>query len=143
MKLSGHEVFILSLREIEDTHPVHKDLLNWARWGLHDDTRPTLAAPAIWDLPGDPDPDRDQDVPPETIDPPVNEKRAIELDERINNPDFPTVWLRVIRVNYLPPKRRFGFCEHVLPEWQRPGAARMDPQAYLEQLRNALEELAQ
>lgn len=139
MQLSGYEVFILTLREIEESHPIHRELLNWARWGMQDaQIGVGVVPPSVWELPGKPDPDRDTDTPPEPAQVPVNEKRANELDARICDPDFPAIWRRVLAVHYLPPK---SWCAHVIPEWQRPGAAKVSQETYMEQFRSALEAL--
>lgn len=142
MNLNGYEVFILQIQEIESSSRAHQDLLNWAAWGLQDDFAPRLAIPAVWDMPGAPDPDRDTEAPPEVPPVPVNEKRALEIDKRIHDPEFPAIWRKVLSVHYLPPKYRNGHrCQNALPIWQRPQAARCSMDTYLEQLRNALERL--
>ena len=64
------------------------------------------------------------------------------MDKRINDPDFPALWRKIIVTHYLPPKSKGGWrLSYTWPIWQRPRVARMSPETYLEQFRNALEAL--
>lgn len=145
-RLSDYQLVLqIQIREIEACFSsIHEDLIDWGRWGRGwDRDKPRLAPDAVWSLPGDPDPDRDMDSPPERVGPPINERMVIKLDERINDQDgFPAVWRKVLRINYVGAKRKNGsYC--VLPEWQRHDEARMSSESYRHQLAQALRHLSE
>ncbi len=105
IQLAENFAFAYQVRAIEAVHQaIHDDLLQWGRWGQEQfpGCPPEHERPSIWDMPGEGDPDRDMEAVPEPIDPPINEKRAIELDAKINDLSaFPTLWARVLYVNYV------------------------------------------
>jgi hypothetical protein len=137
-------MFQIQVRELEMAFgDMHDDLLNWARWSMGRlADRPHLARPAIWDLPGDHDPNMDEEAVAESLPIPVRERAAIDLDTIVNDLDrFPAVWCRIIKANYLPPQKRNPRNprepqpRYVAPEWQRPSHANVSGTAYLQQFR--------
>lgn len=132
-RLSEQFAFQHSLRAIESVHAqVHDILLQWGRWGKDRfPGRPEIARPAVWDLPGAYDPDLDTEAMPESLEVPICERDVLVADEAINQPEFPAIWVKLLKVNYI--WRPI--------EWDRPLIARVGQQAYLDQLHRALEEL--
>ena len=123
------------VRAIEAVHhAIHSVMLDWGLWGRERfPGSPEIARPALWDMPGEP-PERDENDPPapDIAEEPIDEKRVIELDTRINNLDtFPAIWARLLYVNYV--WRPI--------EWDRPRLAKLSQRAFLQQLHNALEAL--
>lgn len=145
--IDWREVYTGRVRAIEELyHDVHKDLLEWGRWGRERfPGSPRLMLSGVWVLVGEPDPNRDPTAPPAQRMPTFDELRIFELDARINAYGFPSIWAGVLRANYVPPKLKHGSALHVLPEYQRPGSVvyrdkrGMDPETYIEQLSNALD----
>lgn len=135
--LAEQLAFAHQVRAIEAVHQgIHSDLLDWGRWGQERfPGRPELARPAIWDLPGEYDPGLDPEATPESPEEPINEKRAIELDTTINDlGSFPTLWARILYVNYVWRP----------VEWVRPEVVLrrgMPNESYLRQLHLAIEGL--
>lgn len=130
-------VFAGRVRAIEDLYAdTHQELLEWGRWGRDRfPGRPRLMLSGIWTLPGETDPDRDPEAAPVNRPAKIDERMVIALDASINAPDFPAIWQKVLVVNYIPPK----FCMHIIPEYQRPNAARMGSENFIEQLSNVLD----
>ncbi len=151
-KPDWRDAYAERVRAIEELYdPPHTDLLEWGRWGRERfPGRPRLMLTSLWVMAGEPDPNRDPNAPPATPSQPFDELRIISLDARINAYSFPSVWVGVLRANYVPPKLKHSSGLHILPEYQRPGSVRvptpngtvsvgMDPENYIEQLANALE----
>lgn len=134
--LSGWQnILQIQIREIESRHPyMHGALIDWGVWGRsRDHDVMGVVSSRLWSLPGDPDPDRDPDAMPPHRHPPIDEKRVLALDSRINSIEyFPALWRKVACVNYLGVKRRRDsvFERVVLPEWQRPNAAGISEETY-------------
>ena len=135
-------VLQLQIRDIESRHKrIHEELIDWGRWGRGwDQDKPRLAPAGIWSLPGDHDPDLDPDAVPESPAPPINERRVKELDIKIGDTNFPAIWRKVLTINYVGARARAGFYV-IVPEWQRPKEARVDPENYRVQLGLALRHL--
>lgn len=145
------DVYTGRVRAIEELYAdVHGDLLEWGRWGRERfPGKPRLMLSGVWVLAGEPDPNRDTNAPPATREPSFDELRIFALDARINAYGFPSVWVGVLRANYIPPKLKHSSALHILPEYQRPAAVRyvsrgsthasMDPENYIENLSNALD----
>lgn len=125
-------IYANRIRAIEELYgDTHADLLEWGRWGRDRyPGRPRLMLSGIWTLPGETDPDRDPEAVPTGRPARIDERMVIALDAVINAQDFPALWVKVLKANYIPPKH----CTHVLPEYQRPGAARIGMESFIEQL---------
>lgn len=140
--LAQQLAFQNQVRGIEAVHRfIHADLLEWARWGAErlPGCPPEYEVPSVWSLPGDTDPNRDPEAAPEPPEPPINEKRAVELDERIHAIDFPALWRRMAFVNYV--WRPEEWSRPTLMRWRRLKIDSMREDTYLEQLHLMLEAL--
>lgn len=138
-------VLQLQIREIENRHKtLHRDLIDWGRWGRgYDNGAPFISTSVAFRMPGDYDPDLDEDAVPEPVLPPINEKRVLELDCRINDLErFPAVWRRVLCINYLGVKGGHGGYVQVSLEYKRPNAAQCSSEGYRLHLATALRTLA-
>lgn len=146
-QVDWRDVYAGRVRAIEALYgEVHEDMLEWGRWGRERfPGKPRLMLSGVWVMAGEPDPDRDPNAPPVHRAPPFDELRVISLDARINAYGFPSLWVGVLKANYIPPKLKHSSALHVLPEYQRPAAVMyqdkrgMDPETYIEQLSNALD----
>lgn len=150
-RVDWRDVYAGRVRAIEALYlDVHKDLLEWGRWGRERfPGSPRLMLSGVWVLAGEPDPNRDPDAPPAPRPHTFDELRIIALDSRINAYGFPSLWVGVLRANYVPPKLKHTSAQHIPPEDQRPGSVvyrcgdhakrGIDPENYIEQLSNALD----
>lgn len=119
------------VRAIEQAHQdIHHALIEWGLWGRAQKTR-DIEPPGIWRLPGKYSQELDEEAAPESPPPPINLKRVRELDEKINYDDFPAMWRRVLKANYVMQ----------IPEAQRPAEARVSTTHYLSALEMACEKL--
>lgn len=120
------------VRAVETRHlNTHHAMVEWGVWARHwksDADFPSLKAAGIWRLPGDYDPDMDPDAVPESPPPPINQKRVAVLDTVIHKADFPALWRKIIKANYV----------FTIPEHQRPREAKCSESLYIESLSNLL-----
>lgn len=138
-EIDWQSVYIGRVRAIEALYDdIHQNLLEWGRWGRDRyPGRPRLMLSGIWRMPGDGDPDRDPTAAPSAKPDPIDLRMVETLDARINDPDFPSLWWGILKANYIPPK----YCLHILPEYQRPDAAKTGPENFIEQLSAVLDYL--
>ena len=148
MNLAGHPTFADEVRFIEgreDLVETHYALCEWGQWSRSGESSRDggCVSPGVNGMVGDPDPDRDPEAAPSFIRPAFNERRMAEIDTKIHSFEFPVIWRKVLKANYVP-MRLLGF---VLPENQRPqeaagkGKIPMSQQVYLSSLEGALERL--
>lgn len=150
-RIDWRDVYAGRVRAIEELyHEVHKDMLEWGRWGRERfPGRPRLMLSGVWVMAGEDDPNRDPNAVPTHKPEKFDELRIISLDSRINAYGFPALWVGILRANYVPPKLKHISAVHIPPEYQRPGSVvfmngdhakrGIDPETYIEQLSNALE----
>lgn len=130
-EIDWRDVYTGRVRAIEELYgQIHEDLLEWGRWGRERfPGRPRLMLSGVWTLPGETDPNRDPEAAPTAKMPPFDELLIFALDTRINSDSFPSIWVNVLKANYV---RR-------IPEYQRPHEAKMGQENFIEQLSNALD----
>lgn len=128
---------VRATRAVEDAHAcAHFDLLEWGRWSLvKRDGRPILKGSAVWTMPGDHDPGTDPKAEAAIPRLSFDEKRCTELDQLVNDVSFPSLWRRVVTMNYLPASKVRG----IPSEFLRPALAGVSAASYVEQLAFALQ----